>query len=184
MQDHKTRLIRFLLLFAILILYLAFISFKYGVRDGFAITLLTWSFFVLCTPIADAGFLLDFPIRLLFKIRMLYSEIVVWLVAISANAYFFLNSLETYYKTLILMVFHHILTQPYPFWSIIALSFIGTFLSIHLADELFDMTLDNHHSKYKKHKNLHQIIVFVFVVGMIVVLYDFLIKQLNIDVPL
>jgi hypothetical protein len=63
MSDHTLRVIKFLLLFTILIFYFAFISFKYGVKDGFAITLLTWSFFVLCTPIADAGFILDFPIR-------------------------------------------------------------------------------------------------------------------------
>ena len=184
MEDHGSRLIRFLLLFTILIFYFVFISLKYGVKDGFSITLLTWSFFVLCTPVADAGFLLDFPIRLLFRIRMLHSEILVWLVAITSNLYFFFNSLEIYYKTVILMIFHHILTQPYPFWSIIALSAIGTFLSIHLADKLFDMTLDTHHSKYKKHKNLHQIVVFLFVVGMIIVLYDFLIKQLNVEIPL
>jgi hypothetical protein len=183
MHDHRTRLTRFLLLFAILILYFGLISTKYGIRDGFAITFLTWSFFVLCTPIADAGFLLDFPIRVLFEIRMLYSEIVVWLLAVFSNVYFFFSYSEIYYKTLVLMVFHHILIQPYPFWSIIALSATGTFLSIHLADELFDMSLDTHHSKYKGHKNIYQIIVFLFVAGIIIILYDFLIKQLGIDIP-
>lgn len=139
---------------------------------------------MLCTPIADAGFLLDFPIRLLFKIRMLHSEMLVWIIAVSANIYFLINSIDIYGKTLLLMIFHHILAQPYPFWSIIVLSAIGTFLSIHLADRLFDMSLNIHHSKYKTHKNVYQMIVFFFIIGMIVVLYDFLIKQLNLSIPI
>lgn len=81
------------------------------------------------------------------------------------------------------MVFHHILTQPNPFWSIIFLSAVGTFLSIHLADELFDLTLEAHHSKYRKHKNLYESLVFAFVIGVILVLYDFLVKQFGVNVP-
>jgi hypothetical protein len=167
----------------IVVFYFSFVSYRYGARDGFAITLLTWSFFVLCTPIADAGFLLDFPVRLLSGLRMLYSEIIVWFIAILSNIYFFFTFPEIYSKTFVLMVFHHILIQPYPFWSIIALSATGTFLSIHLADELYDMTLDAHHSKYRSHKNIYQIIVFLFIAGIIIILYDFLIKQLGIDIP-
>ncbi|WP_048064176.1 hypothetical protein [Archaeoglobus fulgidus] len=69
---------------------------------------------VLCTLIADAEFLLDFPIRLLFKVRMLHSEIIVWITAISANFYFLQTAEELYGKTFILIVFHYILTQPNP----------------------------------------------------------------------
>ena len=43
-------------------LYFVYLVYEYGIEDGGMVTLLTWSFFVLCTPVADAGFLLDFPI--------------------------------------------------------------------------------------------------------------------------
>jgi hypothetical protein len=60
---HETKrhiLIKFLLVLFVFIIYFGFIALK----DGFYVTILTWSFFVLCTPVADAGFLLDFPFRL------------------------------------------------------------------------------------------------------------------------
>jgi len=37
------------------------------------------------SPIADAGLLLDFPLRFLFTIRMLVSENAVWAIAIIVN---------------------------------------------------------------------------------------------------
>ena len=52
---------KFLLLIALFALYFLYLIYEYGIQDGGLVTLLTWSFFVLCTPVADAGFLLDFP---------------------------------------------------------------------------------------------------------------------------
>jgi hypothetical protein len=78
---------KFLLLVALFALYFLYLIYEYGIQDGGLVTLLTWSFFVLCTPVADAGFLLDFPIRLLYKIKMIYTEIIVWILAISLSAY-------------------------------------------------------------------------------------------------
>ena len=75
-------LIKFLLLVLVLLGYLGYLTYTLDFRTGSVAALLTWSFFVLCTPIADAGFLLDFPLRLIFGIRMFISEIVVWGIAI------------------------------------------------------------------------------------------------------
>ena len=83
--------------------YFAFISYKYGLEQGFFVSLLTWSFFVLCTPVADAGFLIDFPLRLITKIKMFYAEIFVWLFAISLNFYAFFLKPKIYNKTKILI---------------------------------------------------------------------------------
>lgn len=70
-------LIKFCLLTLLLISYFGYLTYEYDLMTGGIAALITWSFFVLCTPIADAGFLLDFPMRLLFGIRMVVSEIVV-----------------------------------------------------------------------------------------------------------
>ncbi|MCA9353073.1 hypothetical protein KC901_02720, partial [Patescibacteria group bacterium] len=67
MIQHETKrnaLIRFALVLILFVGYFAFIAFRYGLENGFLVTAGTWSFFVLCTPVADAGFLLDFPLRL------------------------------------------------------------------------------------------------------------------------
>ena len=91
MQHPKHQvLIKFLLLCFILSSYFGYLTYEYDLLTGGIAALITWSFFVLCTPIADAGFLLDFPLRLLFGIRMIFSEIVVWAIAdqhlVGANA--------------------------------------------------------------------------------------------------
>ena len=71
-KHHTKRevLFKFLILLGILLAYASLVVWQYGLKDGGMITLLTWSFFVLCTPIADAGFLLDFPLRLLFVLDL------------------------------------------------------------------------------------------------------------------
>src|SRR6056297_222338 len=80
-------LIKFLLLLAVLLGYFGYLSWEYGLATGGLVAALTWSFFVLCTPVADAGFLLDLPIRLLFGVRMFMSEVLVWAFAIAINGY-------------------------------------------------------------------------------------------------
>jgi hypothetical protein len=182
---HKTKrsiLIRFLLLVAILVSYFVFLSFKYGVNEGFLITILTWSFFVFCTPIADAGFLLDFPVRLITKIRMIYSEMFVWIIAFSINFYSIISNPNIYEKTAILKLFKHILLHPNPFWAIIIISAIGTFISIYFGDEMIDVVKHEHRKKYKKHKNKYRLILILFVIVITVLLYHHLLKKLGINI--
>ncbi|MCK5574805.1 MAG: hypothetical protein KAI28_03285, partial [Sphingomonadales bacterium] len=69
-RTHSETLMKFLLLALVLVAYGGYLGFKYDLATGGLLAALTWSFFVLCTPVADAGFLLDFPLRLLFGIRM------------------------------------------------------------------------------------------------------------------
>lgn len=96
--------------------YFGYLSYEYNILTGGIAALLTWSFFVLCTPIADAGFLPDFPLRLLFGIRMVISEIVVWLIAILINiaAVFYFS--DYYETTTLTKLLYHIITVPYPYW--------------------------------------------------------------------
>lgn len=77
---HKTKyqvLLKFLALLALFATYFIYLSFKFDFATGSVVALLTWSLFVLATPVADAGFLLDFPLRLLFGVRMFISEMFV-----------------------------------------------------------------------------------------------------------
>ena len=85
-QETKLHVfVRYLLVIFLIVFYFLFISQKYGKGQGFLITVLTWSFFVFCTPIADAGFLFDFPFRLITHLRMIYSELSVWVIAATIN---------------------------------------------------------------------------------------------------
>ncbi|MCD6523056.1 MAG: hypothetical protein J7K68_04870, partial [Candidatus Diapherotrites archaeon] len=64
-ETKRSALFKFLAVLGIVLIYFSFVSMKYGLDKGLLVGLLTWSFFVFCTPIADAGFLLDFPLRIL-----------------------------------------------------------------------------------------------------------------------
>lgn len=121
---HETRregLYKFLLLLTVMVAYFGYLSWEYDLATGGFVSALTWSFFVLCTPIADAGFLLDFPVRLITGVRMFISELFVWGIAIFINISTLYFAPEIYDKTFLTSVFHKILTTPWPYWGLILL---------------------------------------------------------------
>jgi len=179
-RDSLTKFILILLIFAA---YFVFIMNEYGVEYGIVITALTWSFFVMCTPIADAGFLIDFPVRIVADVRMLHTEIMVWVVAISLNLYALFFHPEFYDNTFVLMLFHHILVTPFPFWAIIILSAIGTIFSVYFGDELMDIVSYNERTEEAKHRFKYDLVLFIFIIVAVIALYDFLLKELGINVP-
>jgi len=169
----------------ILTVYLAISIRNFGAKDGFLISLLTWSFFVLCTPIADAGFILDLPIRLVTGIKMIYSEIIVWSIAIATNLIIFFSNSQIYEDTNLLSLFHHILSQPIPFWIIIILSAAGTFLSLLFGDELLDISYNHKKERthHKKHRLKYQMILIGTLFLIILAIYNFLLNKLGLAIP-
>ncbi len=180
-ETHKEVLLKFLILLAILVGYFTYLSYEYGMLTGGIVAALTWSFFVLCTPIADAGFLLDFPIRLLFGFRMLYSEILVWTIAISLNTYALIGNPEAYDKTVLTTLFKKILLTPYPYWSVIILSAVGTFLSIYFGDEMLDVFKHKDRIKYHQHGFKLKVVGLVSLYLLIFFCYYLLLESFNIQ---
>lgn len=174
-------LIKFFALFLILVGYFIYLTYQYDLLTGGIAALITWSFFVLCTPVADAGFLLDFPIRVLFGVRMVFSEIFVWAVAISLNTIAMLYFREYYQTTLITRLMESIITTPFPYWFIILLSVIGTFLSIRFGDELMDVL--HHRDREFFHSNhfKHEVVLFGFFLFVLFSYYE-LIASLGISI--
>ena len=177
--------VKFLTVLLFFGIYLIFTVLHYGTSQGILIALLTWSFFVFCTPIADAGILVDFPLRLLIGLRMLYAEILVWLVAFLINLYTFSQQPYIYNHTLVLKLFKHIFTQP-QFWPIIILSAIGTFFSVYFGDEILDIVSEQEHQRKKYHRHFikYRLTIFIFLFTFIIVLYYFLLDKLDISIPL
>lgn len=184
--EHETKshvLFKFLMVLSIFVWYFWFIAYQYWLKDWVMVSVLTWSFFVLCTPVADAWFLIDFPLRLITRIKMLFSEMLVWIIAISLNLYAFFINPEIYEKTELLSLFKHILSQPLPFWIIIFISLLWTFVSIHFWDELMDKVKHKDREVYHKHKYNYQFIVMIFIFTFTIVSYDYLLKQLWVNMP-
>lgn len=173
-------LIKFIFLGLILVGYFAYLSHEYGLLTGGMAAALTWSFFVLCTPVADAGFLLDFPLRILFGIRMIVSEIMVWTVAISLNLFALRFATEAYDTTLLTRAFKEILTTPFPYWAVIALSALGTFLSIRFGDELMDVVHQRDRDFFHSNHFKHELILIAFF-GLVIFGYYHLVASLGIE---
>jgi len=180
-HPKKQAIIKFILLCVLLVGYFAYLSIEYGLMTGGVAALLTWSFFVLCTPIADAGFLLDFPLRLLFGIRMVLSEIAVWAIAITVNITSLAYFPQYYDTTPLTKVFHVILTTPFPYWGVILLSAAGTFLSIRFGDELMDVLHHKDRHFFHQHGYKQELIIMIAVFVLVVIGYYELIASLGID---
>ena len=179
-KPHKQVFAKFLLLCGLFVGYFAYLSYEYDLLTGGVTALLTWSFFVLCTPIADAGFLLDFPLRLLLGIRMVISEIAVWVIAILTNVLTLYYAVEYYDTTVITKLLQQILTTPYPYWAVVLLSGAGTFLSIRFGDELMDVIHHHERNFFHSHHFKHELILLAFFVLIIFGYYE-LIASLGID---
>ena len=170
-RPKRQVLIKFFLLCGVLVGYFAYLNYQYDFRTSGIIAMLSWSFFVLCTPVADAGFLLDFPLRLLFGIRMVVSEVVVWAAAIGINMAALAFWPQTYETTVLTRAFATILTNPYPYWGVIALSAIGTFLSIRFADELMDVIRHRDRAFFHSHQFKHDLVLFAFFLTSLLAYY-------------
>jgi len=175
-------LIRFLAIVLVIAGYGFYVSVSQGYKSGFLISILTWSFFVLCTPIADAGILIDLPMRLITGIKLMYSEIIVWIIAISLNTFVFSINPQIYDETIVLSLFKFILKTPIPYWLLIVLSWAGTFFSLYIADTIIDPKKQKkrHASFLRKHKA----IIGMFLVILVVAIYDMLLNNLGIKIPL
>jgi hypothetical protein len=171
---------KFYLLCFVLISYFFYLNLQYDVVTSGVAALITWSFFVLCTPIADAGFLLDFPLRLIFGIRMIISEIVVWALAIIINIVIMTYFPDYYQTTNLTKLMYAIITTPYPYWAIVLLSGLGTFLSIRFADELMDVLHHKERQFFFRHSFKHELIMIIFFIFVLIGYYK-LIASLGID---
>ncbi len=182
-QTQRQGLIKFFLLLLLLVAYFAYLVWHYGMATGGGVLALTWSFFVLCTPIADAGFLIDFPIRLIMGVKMFLIELFVWGVAAVINITTLFFFPDVYEKTVLTFLFHKILTTPWPYWSLIILCAFGTFLSIRFGDEMFDVVAHRESAVRRKYALKYKIIVTVMLLIVIVFLYYHLLETLGVQVP-
>lgn len=153
-QTHKETIVKFLALLAILIAYFGYMSWKFDASTGSGLALLTWSFFVLCTP-----------------------------VAIGINVVMLSVSAPSYELTFLTNLLHQILTQPYPYWSILIISAFGTFLSIYFGDKMVDVTTHKQREKHHQHGFKHRVVVVVGMAVLTVLAYYHLLSSLNIKIP-
>jgi hypothetical protein len=182
-ETHRETLLKFIVLALIFVAYFIYMSWKYDASTGFTVALLSWSFFVLCTPVADGGFILAFPIRLLFGIRMSITQVVLWFVAIALNIFMLISASNAYDLTFLTRLLKHILTVPYPYWGILILSAAGTLLSIYFGDEMMDVTSHKDRVMHHRHGMKYRTVLVAGLSILTVISYYYLLDSLNIVLP-
>ena len=166
---------------AIFLIYTAYLYYRFG-GSGIIIGVITWSAFVLATPIADAGLILDLPIRVFIGIRMVISEALVWTFAITLNIILLSTHNELYDKTAITHTFKQILTNPWPNWIIIIIAAIGTFLSVYFGDELLDTIFHKDREKHIKHKKWYRPLMALIFIIIFYLAYKYFLSFFGLEV--
>ena len=182
-ETHHESLWRFLALIAILAAYFGYMSWKFDAATGALLAGLSWSFFVLCTPVADGGFIVAFPVRLLFGTRMLITQVVVWFVAIGINIGALYWAPDSYADTALTRLLQTILTTPWPYWSILLISAAGTGLSIWFGDEMMDVTKHSERTKHHTHGLKYRTLLVAGLGVLTILAYYQLLSDLGVSVP-
>jgi len=182
LSSHGSK--KYFILLAIIAAYASFVSIKFGIQDGLSVTLLTWAFFVGCTPIADAGFLIDFPVRILLGVKMIFSEMIVWASALLIITYNLILNPDIFSQTTPLRLLLSIINHPWPLWNIVLVSAIGTFLSVYIGDQVYSMIDARHKHEHIKRLRIKRLILelsaFAFVLALFVRLLSVTGVQINI----
>jgi hypothetical protein len=182
-HTHVETVVKFVLLLCVVLGYLVYLNSKYNFETSLYLAALNWAFFVLCTPIADAGFLLDFPIRLLFKVRMIFTEMFVWSLALILSISGVVFNPDIFSQTLLTAIFYKILVTPWPFWGLILLFCFGTFLSIYFGDEMLDVVTHKDRDVYHRHGKWFRLATFAAIIFIVLIAYEFLLTDLGLTLP-
>lgn len=118
------------------ILLMVFFIFCNGFYKGCIKSLFVWSFFILCTPVPEAGLLISLPLKRYFGFKMELSQIVVSLFACMIIFYFYCIEQKIIKNNLIGNLFLGLIN--YKYYSIIFISFISSVLTSNLLDNIIN----------------------------------------------
>jgi hypothetical protein len=114
---------------------------------------------------------------------MSITQVVLWFVAIGLNIFMLIYAPNAYDLTFLTKLLKHILTMPYPYWSILILSAAGTLLSIYFGDEVMDVTSHKDRLMHHRHGLIYRTILVSGLGILTVVSYYYLLDSLNIVLP-
>lgn len=118
------------------ILLMVFFIFYNGFYKGCIKSLFIWSFFVICTPVPEAGLLISLPLKRYFGFKMDLSQIVVSLFAFMLLFYFYCVEQKIIKNNLIGNLFLGLIN--YKYYSIIFISVISSVLTSNLLDNIIN----------------------------------------------
>lgn len=119
----------------ILIFYVSYHGYTKGIYE----TLFIWAFLAVCTPIPESGLLLSLPLKKYFDVKMVYSQIIITIIALFL-LYFFYN--ESFIKPLFLgKILNDIIKNKR--YLVFVISIISSIIGSELIDNIIDKILFN-----------------------------------------
>lgn len=167
-QKHKTYLYIYdsiIIIFLFLIVF--YVSYN-GYVKGCIKSLFIWAFFVVCTPIPEAGLLFSLPLKRYFNIPMHICQILASILALGMLYYFFIKEKKTINSYLIGKLFLELIA--YKYFSIIIISIISSIITSELINNLID--------HYIMEKNLNYIYLKSILIVVLVLSYSLILNSL------
>ena len=131
----KFQALKFSITCLLLVWYYGYLVGEFGLAVATQSILLTWTFFILCTPSTNGGIIIDIPFHVITGKRMLYSEIGIWCCALIYNIFMYHFYPAIYFKNPITDLLHQVLSRPWPYWLIIGICFLGTVYTLLVSDD-------------------------------------------------
>jgi len=101
-----------------------------GTFEGILLAFLSWSFFVICTPIILEGFLTSFLAGIFRGGRLYEVGVYTWFGAVLLNLFTYNLFPEVYTKTLLTNFLYIVISRPFPERFILVLCALGTFYAM------------------------------------------------------
>ena len=95
---------------------------QFRIPTAIHITLLLWSFFVLCVPIPSNPLLTTKFLQFFTKRATLYAALITWLGAALLNVYTYFSMPFIYITSATTFLLYRIISNPWPYWIIIGTS--------------------------------------------------------------
>ncbi|MDO7597837.1 MAG: hypothetical protein MUR51_09205 [Pseudomonadota bacterium] len=114
---------------------------------------------------------------------MALTQVVLWFVAIGVNVFMLLSESNAYDLTFLTKLLKHILTVPYPYWTILILSAAGTLLSIYFGDEMMAVTSHKERKIHHSYGLKYRTVVVAGLSILTIVSYYYLLDSLSVVLP-
>jgi hypothetical protein len=122
----KYHITKFTLITLFLGLVAAALWIEQGFKNALHTILLTWSLFILCIPANHGKIIIGLPARFLFGKPCAHTQVITVSLATLINLFTYLIIPAAYFSTILTHLLLRIISNPWPYWSIILVCALGT----------------------------------------------------------
>jgi hypothetical protein len=133
----KYYITRFTIFTLFLGLVVAALWIEHGFKNALHTILLTWSLFILCIPANHGKIIIGLPARLVLGKPCVHTQIITVSLAVLINLFTYLIIPAAYFSTILTHLLLRIISNPWPYWSIILVCALGTLYKSLIGTKYF-----------------------------------------------